>query len=120
MTRRLRWLAAAFVIAGAAAFSLAADVVVLDVLLAEKSGWKALEELKSQAATSQIPVIVVTVSDDKQAGYALGSDDYLVKPVVKADFLSSILRHLPRCPFDAPTTLVAGSDAEVVSVPDRS
>ena len=75
--------------------SLRPEVVVLDVLLAEESGWKALEEVKSQSATSQIPVIVVTVSDDKQAGYALGADEYLVKPVVKADFLSAILRHLP-------------------------
>ena len=102
------------------ALTLRADVIVLDVLLAEKSGWKALEELKSQPATSQIPVIVVTVSDDKQAGYALGADEYLVKPVVKADFLSSILRHLPLRPFDAPATLVNGNDAEPVGAPERS
>ena len=81
---------------------------------------KALEELKSQPATSQIPIIVVTVSDDKQAGFSLGADDYLVKPVVKADFLSSILSHLPRRTFDAPATLVNGIDAEPVGAPERS
>jgi len=102
------------------ATSLRPEVIVLDVLLAEKSGWKALEELKAQSATSQIPVIVVTVSDDKQAGYALGADEYLVKPVVKADFLSAILRHLPIRTFETPARLVNGSGAEPVSTPDRT
>lgn len=95
------------------------EVIVLDVLLGEKSGWKVLEQLKSQTATSQIPVIVMTVSDEKQAGFALGADDYLVKPVVKADFLSAILRHLPIRPMDTPITVVNDNGVQPVGAPER-
>jgi PAS domain S-box-containing protein len=56
-------------------------VILLDVLLKEKDGWQVLTSLKSKPEIASIPVIMVTIVDNKNKGYALGADDYLTKPV---------------------------------------
>lgn len=55
--------------------------VVLDLRLAAERGERVLEELRSQPATSGIPVIVVTVEDDEGRSVALGADAHLTKPI---------------------------------------
>lgn len=55
--------------------------IVLDILLEREIGWDFLHELKLNPETADIPVIVVSVLDEKQKGIALGADDYCVKPV---------------------------------------
>lgn len=45
------------------------------------NGWEVLTYLKSDPALSHIPVVMVTVEDDRSLGYALGAVDYLLKPV---------------------------------------
>ena len=44
-------------------------------------GWAVLTTLKSDAVTAEIPVIMVTIVDDRSLGFALGAADYLVKPI---------------------------------------
>ncbi len=69
------------------------DVITLDVMMPHKDGWKTLQELKADASLSSIPVVMVTILDNKQMGYALGASDYLIKPV---DFerLREVIRRL--------------------------
>lgn len=55
--------------------------IVLDILLEREIGWDFLQELKKSPETADIPVIVVSVLDEKQKGFSLGADDYCVKPV---------------------------------------
>ena len=57
------------------------DVIALDVLMPQKDGWTVLAQLKASERTESIPVVMVTMVDDKSAGYSLGADDYLVKPI---------------------------------------
>ena len=85
--------------------------VILDVLLPRLNGWEVLAQLKSDPATSAIPVIIVSMIDDQGAGYALGGADYLVKPVDRA----SLLDALDRCvaPRRDRRTLVAIDDDPV-------
>ena len=70
---------------GAGAFErvldLRPDVVLLDILLPDVSGWEVLRQLKGDDRTRDIPVVVVSVVDDRPRGAALGADAYLVKPV---------------------------------------
>ena len=60
-----------------------------------------LDVLKADPAISEIPVIMVTIMDEKQMGYALGAADYLTKPI-DWDRLAAILQRYecarPPCP----------------------
>ncbi len=73
--------------------SLRPDVITLDVMMPHKDGWKVLSELKADPALAVIPVVMVTILDNKQMGFALGASDYMVKPV---DFerLAGVIRGL--------------------------
>jgi len=55
--------------------------ITLDVMMPDMDGWAVLAVLKADPATTEIPVIMVTVVDDKNLGFALGSSDYLIKPI---------------------------------------
>ena len=76
-------------------------VITLDVLMPGMDGWAVLTELKADPAISEIPVIMVTIMDEKQMGYALGAADYLTKPI-DWDRLAAILQRYecarPPCP----------------------
>jgi signal transduction histidine kinase/CheY-like chemotaxis protein len=67
------------------------SAVVLDILLPGADGWSLLTELKSNPKTADIPIIVATVIDEQQRGFALGADDYLVKPFDEARLLDRLL-----------------------------
>ena len=55
--------------------------VLLDILLEVESGWTLLTEMKGQAATRDIPILVLTVVDGKERALALGADDFCLKPI---------------------------------------
>ncbi|NQD91476.1 response regulator [Pseudomonas sp. CrR25] len=66
------------------------DVIVLDILMPQMDGWQVLQKLKSETKTMAIPVVLYTIVADKEKGYALGADDYLVKPISKSKLLSTL------------------------------
>ncbi len=70
------------------------DVVTLDILMPSGSGWAVLADLKSDASTAHIPVVVVSILDRQDVGFALGASDYLVKPIQKSSLLSTMRRLL--------------------------
>ncbi|HVU11866.1 MAG TPA: GAF domain-containing protein [Phototrophicaceae bacterium] len=57
------------------------NVVITDVMMPEATGWDVLRDLKGDPTTAIIPVIVLSIIDQKTMGYGLGAADYLVKPV---------------------------------------
>ena len=75
-----------------AAVRLHPDVITLDLLMPGKSGWQTLDELKKTPATSAIPVIIVSVVEERKKGLSVGAADYLVKPVSKERLLETIRR----------------------------
>ncbi len=54
--------------------------ITLDIVLPGTDGWDVLRQLKADEATRQIPVIVVSLLDNRELGLTLGADDYFVKP----------------------------------------
>jgi CheY-like chemotaxis protein len=56
-------------------------VITLDVMMPHQDGWSVLTVLKADPATADIPVIMMTIVDDKQMGFALGAADYFTKPI---------------------------------------
>lgn len=57
------------------------DVITLDVLLPNMNGWEVLSALKADPELADIPVIVMSIVDDRNQGFTLGAADYLTKPV---------------------------------------
>jgi CheY-like chemotaxis protein len=66
--------------------------IVVDILLRGEDAWKWLAELKTDTATRHIPVLVATTVEDERKGYALGVDEYCVKPVKRETLLHSLER----------------------------
>jgi signal transduction histidine kinase len=67
-------------------------IVVLDILLPELDGWQVLESLKADPATVAIPVVVVSILDERARGLALGAAEYLVKPVSREGVFDALAR----------------------------
>jgi PAS domain S-box-containing protein len=83
------------------------DVILLDVLMPGLDGWSVLSQLKEDPELGHIPVVMVTMLDDRSLGFALGATDYVTKPV-DPPRLVAVLRRLCREP-DA-TILVVDDD----------
>jgi signal transduction histidine kinase/ActR/RegA family two-component response regulator len=66
--------------------------ITLDIMMPDRDGWEVLRDLKADPATSDIPIIVVSVVDDKEQAYHLGALDYLVKPFEREALLGSLER----------------------------
>ena len=56
-------------------------VITLDVMMPSMDGWSVLAALKADPVLHKIPVIMLTMIDDRTRGYSLGAVDYLTKPV---------------------------------------
>ena len=66
------------------------DIITLEVVMPGIDGWTVLKSLKSDPELTNIPVVMVSISDDRDRGLAMGAADYLVKPVDR-DRLAGIL-----------------------------
>ncbi|MHA1152451.1 MAG: response regulator [Alphaproteobacteria bacterium] len=85
------------------------DAITLDVLMPGMDGWAVLAALKDDEALADIPVIMVSMLDDRNLGYSLGAADYLTKPVEHARLLSVLRKH---CPAKGPgQVLIVDDDA---------
>ncbi|WP_242038102.1 PAS domain S-box protein [Tolypothrix sp. FACHB-123] len=71
-------------------------MIFLDIQLPNISGWDVLNQLKANPKTKDIPVIIISVVDERTKGMVNGACEYLVKPVTRAQFQSTIekVQHL--------------------------
>jgi CheY-like chemotaxis protein/signal transduction histidine kinase len=67
------------------------NVIILDIHLPKLDGWQVLAELKSDAALVNIPVVILSVEEQRARAFSFGACEYLVKPV-EPDRLVSIVR----------------------------
>jgi signal transduction histidine kinase/CheY-like chemotaxis protein len=89
---------------GEEALKLARDshpvAVTLDLVLPGVDGWEVLKRLKTDPLTREIPVVIISMVDNRELGVALGADDYFIKPVDRERLLERIRRltsgHGPR------------------------
>jgi CheY-like chemotaxis protein/anti-sigma regulatory factor (Ser/Thr protein kinase) len=66
--------------------------VILDIRLPRMDGWEVLRVLKTEEATAHIPVIVVSVVDERQRGLGMGAAAYLIKPVGREELVEQLRR----------------------------
>ena len=64
--------------------------ITLDIMLPGMNGWSVLKYLKYNPETSAIPVIVISMLDEKTLGFSLGAIDYLSKPVERDALLGTL------------------------------
>jgi len=62
--------------------------ITLDVIMPELDGWTVLSALKGDPDLASIPVVMVTITDEKQRAFALGATGYLLKPIDRTKLLS--------------------------------
>jgi CheY-like chemotaxis protein len=88
--------------------------VLLDVMLDVESGWTLLSELKGDAATRDVSVLVLTVVDGREQAMALGADDFRPKPVDQGWLLGRLRLLAPRPALTALLIDDAESDRRVL------
>jgi signal transduction histidine kinase/ActR/RegA family two-component response regulator len=72
-------------------------LILLDIFLPDRSGWRVLQSLKSDPKTQDIPVIVVSVNEDRAHALSLGAAEHIVKPADR-DMLAATAMRFARLP----------------------
>ena len=86
-------------------------LILLDIMLPDEDGISILKRLKSDAATAEIPVIMLSAKSseiDKVTGLENGADDYITKPFGMMEFISRVKAVLRRGGTRTEETLVHG------------
>jgi signal transduction histidine kinase/CheY-like chemotaxis protein len=73
------------------------QAITLDVMMPGMDGWAVLSALKADPELAAIPVIMLTLIDDRNLGFALGATDYLTKPINRDALLRALRRTAPKC-----------------------
>ncbi|MBI5927953.1 MAG: response regulator [Chloroflexi bacterium] len=75
--------------------------ITLDIIMPDMDGWNVLARLKADPELAHIPVVILTIRDDKNVGYALGATDFLTKPIERDRLIGVLKRYdcaQPPCP----------------------
>ena len=88
------------------------DLITLDIMLPDVDGFTVLDELKSNPATQDIPVVVVSVLPDRGECLRLGAVDYVTKPIDEQRLLHAVRKVLAR----RGTVLVVDDDEDTLSL----
>jgi signal transduction histidine kinase/DNA-binding response OmpR family regulator len=89
---------------------LSPDVILLDVMLTDMSGWQVLTYVKSQSHLVHIPVIMLTMINEKNTAYSLGATAYLTKPIDREELTATVNKCVRRAGQDS--VLVIDDDAD--------
>jgi CheY-like chemotaxis protein len=87
-------------------------LITLDVFMPLKDGWQVLKELKRHPICKNIPIVIISISDEKKLGFSMGAVDYFVKPVNREDLVNALSR-IPLKPQGlrkAPKVMVVDDD----------
>ncbi len=68
------------------------DVITLDAIMPGVDGWTVLSRLKSDPGLAAIPVVMLTILDDKNLGFSLGASDFLTKPIERDVLVATLTR----------------------------
>lgn len=66
------------------------DLIILDVMMPEVNGFDVAAALKNNPTTANIPIIILSILEDRQKGYRLGVDCYITKPFVMDNLLQEV------------------------------
>jgi PAS domain S-box-containing protein len=71
------------------------DLITLDVLMPGLDGWAVLTRLKANPDLATIPVVLLSVVEDRNMGFALGATEYLTKPIDRKRLVTILKDYVP-------------------------
>src|SRR5258708_32875501 len=80
------------------------------------SGFETMIALRKNPETANIPIIIVSIVDQKQVGFALGAADYLIKPIRKTVLMEPIRKHVPYQEDDDAAILLVDDDSTTLAL----
>ena len=86
--------------------------ITLDIMMPGTDGWQVLHALKTDRLTREIPVILISIVDQKELGFHLGASDCIVKPFERESLIGALGRAAP----DSERILVIDDDPNVVDL----
>ena len=86
--------------------------ITLDIMMPGTDGWQVLHALKTDPLTREIPVILISIVDQKELGFHLGASDYIVKPFERESLIGALGRAAP----NSERILVVDDDPNVVDL----
>jgi signal transduction histidine kinase/CheY-like chemotaxis protein len=90
------------------------DAITLDVMMPQIDGWTVLSALKSDPQLARIPIIMLTMIDNRGLGFALGASEYMTKPIDRARLASLLARFAGQRSREL--VLVVDDDADVRAI----
>jgi CheY-like chemotaxis protein len=109
------WVASAS--GGAEALAMASTVkphlITLDIVMPDVDGWQVLAELKDRPELKDIPVVLVTMLDGRERGFAMGAAGFVQKPVDRESLRKALAPHLPTLARERADILVVEDDPQV-------
>jgi signal transduction histidine kinase/DNA-binding response OmpR family regulator len=90
--------------------------MILDVLMGKENGFETLVALRKAPETAGIPVIILSILDQKQIGFALGANDYLVKPIPKHVLLETLGKYVAPSTIDDSAVLLVDDDPKTLDL----
>ena len=73
-------------------------LVLLDIFLPDRSGWRVLQSLKHDPKTAEIPVVVLSVNEDRAHALSLGAAEHIVKPADRDVLAATVMRFARKRP----------------------
>ncbi len=81
-------------------------LVLLDIFLPDRSGWRVLQSLKHDPKTQDIPVVVLSVNEDRAHAMALGAAEHMVKPADRDVLAATVMRYARKRPQPAAASTI--------------
>ncbi len=67
--------------------------ITLDIIMPGMDGWAVLAALKADPETASIPVVIITIEENRDLGFTLGASDYLVKPISRVQLFDTLRKY---------------------------
>jgi PAS domain S-box-containing protein len=65
-------------------------IITLDMIMPMKDGWQVIKEIKRHPICKNIPIIIISITDEKKLGFSMGAVDYFVKPVNREELINAL------------------------------
>ena len=69
------------------------DLLLCDLLMPGMDGWAVLSTLKADPDLRKVPVVLMTIMEDKDVGFALGAADFLPKPINRSRLATLLIKY---------------------------
>ena len=90
------------------------DIVTLDVMMPKVDGWSVLGIMKSDPSLEHIPVIMLTIVDDRNLGFSLGASEFMTKPIDRNKLIGLLRKFAPS--GEGTVVLIVDDDPDVRGV----